>query len=1651
MKKWFALFSLLMLTLLLTPIAQAEWSNGKPADLVLGQTDFVSRVSGTDASHFNGPNGVAIDPVSRKLFVVDRTNHRILRFGVADGLTSGAAAEAVLGQSDFAGKSSGADAAKFNNPIGICFDAEGRLWVGDFSNNRVLRFDAAADKPSGAPADGVLGQPDFVSKAAATTRAGMSGPVAPFIDHNGALWVAQFNNHRVTRYDHAAAKANGADADGVLGQPDFTTSSSGLSASKMNNANSLYVDSNGTLWVSEFTNRRVLRFDNAAAKTDGAEADGVLGQPDLITNTATTTQSGMNSVRFVTGDAQGTLYVVEEPNQRVLVYSNAQTKANGGEADYVLGQSDFVSKLNPIPPTEASFNIPRAAFYDDVAKTLWVTDFSNNRVLRFTEVQAPAAPEPFHWVNRQAAEVVIGQADFSTSASGLSASQFNTPQAICYHPPSGKLFISDRLNNRVLRFSSAAALTSGSSAEAVLGQPDFTSKTATVSAAGMSAPIGLAIEEDGTLWVGDFSNKRILRFDDAVNLPNGAAASGVLGKADFTTSSGTVSQSVMGGPVGISIHPDGTLWVADFSAQRILRYDDAKHKPNGAPADGVLGQSDFSSTGGRTTADGLNGPNNIYADLDGTVWACEFTNNRVVRYDDAKNKPNGAPADGVLGQPDFTSKTAATTQTGMRDMRAVFGDGSGQIYTAEDGNNRVLVFNNAATLANGAPADFVLGQPDFITRTGLTPPTAASLRQPRGIAIDTQNRRVWITDSQNNRVLMYTEKPYTPPDKPVYATHPLDIRLFTEGRDDAYLTESWGYATAPSLVERSSGENRIPVDTTEAYSDPASLRLTWNSKAGGDWAMGIFFPGLIRMDVSWKDSLSFLIYSGTPLPPTTLPHLYMSDNTGYNSPRISIAAWVDTVKAGHWTRVTVPLQLFFASGSDLDAWSVRSLFFAQGEADEQDHTLLIDEIRFTGGNDFAGKRVVVVLGGEIPEGMGASTADSSWVGRYRAQLTAASDKFAVVNLGVGYNTTYHMLPDGSPLPPGNPFYPWENNNISFAAAFKPEAVIINLSFEDARAGFTTAEQLANLDSITAYASRNKLNLWLTTTMPRAGIEAVEKQNLIEMRDAILARYPQVINLWPLLADAQDDLDALYRSTSGWNLNDAGHAALFEAMLTAEIVQLPGPKPVYTFDALDLKLYTDARTGTYWDASWGYVNAPSALELYNGDKYPLSSDYLYNGSYNLKLRWTSKSGGDWAVAVASEGWHKMDATWKDSLSFLVYSPRLISAAALPKIFLEDIGSAKTDRFALADFHGDIPAHTWTQIVVPLKPFFDHPGQAKLSQMKTLFLSQNGADGEEHLLYIDEVRLTGGKTFTDKQVVVVIGSSTAEGTGASPADSAWVNRYRSYLQKYSSDFEVINLAIGGFTSYRVMPTATTLPSNRTDYPRENNNITFALAFHPKAIIVNLPTNDAANYYTISEQVANFDTLAAYAGRYQIPVWFSTTQPRNFSDAGQRANLVTMRDSIISRYSNRQWTRVIDFWTGLADANGNIVSTYNSGDGVHLNNKGHRLLYERVVEARVLTYTGVARPAEALPEAYQLYHNYPNPFNPATTIRYDLPRESRIRLAVYDLTGREVALLHDGTQQAGRHEVEWNAAPFASGVYMIRMQTEGWSQVSKMMLIK
>jgi hypothetical protein len=134
-----------------------------------------------------------------------------------------------------------------------------------------------------------------------------------------------------------------------------------------------------------------LRFDNAATKANGAAADGVLGQVDFVSAVAARTQPGMEGPRGVFGDAMGKLYVNDEANNRILVYNNAATKANGSKADNVIGQVDFTSYVIPNPPTGSSLNYPEFVWYDNANYQLWIADEYNFRVLRFDI----GAPTPF--------------------------------------------------------------------------------------------------------------------------------------------------------------------------------------------------------------------------------------------------------------------------------------------------------------------------------------------------------------------------------------------------------------------------------------------------------------------------------------------------------------------------------------------------------------------------------------------------------------------------------------------------------------------------------------------------------------------------------------------------------------------------------------------------------------------------------------------------------------------------------------------------------------------------------------------------------------------------------------------------------------------------------------------------------------------------------------------------------------------------------------------------------------------------------------------------------------------------------------------------------------------------------------------------------
>lgn len=90
-------------------------------------------------------------------------------------------------------------------------------------------------------------------------------------------------------------------------------------------------------------------------------------------------------------------------------------------------------------------------------------------------------------------------------------------------------------------------------------------------------------------------------------------------------------------------------------------------------------------------------------------------------------------------------------------------------------------------------------------------------------------------------------------------------------------------------------------------------------------------------------------------------------------------------------------------------------------------------------------------------------------------------------------------------------------------------------------------------------------------------------------------------------------------------------------------------------------------------------------------------------------------------------------------------------------------------------------------------------------------------------------------------------------------------------------------------------------------------------------------------------------------------------------------------------------------------------------------------------------------SLPEQITLRQNYPNPFNPTTSIRFELPEATEVRISVYDVTGRLIQVLDQGTRAAGAHSINFDASSLSSGVYLYRLETPQFSQTQKMTLIK
>ncbi len=306
-----------------------SFSTGQAARIVVGQTTFTTADYGATNALIGSPGGVAY--ANGVLWVVDAdrlgatpSNNRVLRFSDTStyptpaedptvfGSTCGVCrgrASLVLGQPDFISSNSNAGPSGMRNPTGVATDGT-VLVVADTDNNRVLIW-LRLPTVNGQPADVVVGQPNFsqVTTSVPPTAASLRGPEGVWVA-GGKLYIADTQDNRILIYNKIPT-TNGAAADVVVGQPNFTTyietdltkATQNPTAANMQDPVSVTTDGQ-RMYVSDLGQNRVLIF-NTIPTTNGASANVAVGQPDLVDSIPNYVYVGPSPPTSPTYDADG--------------------------------------------------------------------------------------------------------------------------------------------------------------------------------------------------------------------------------------------------------------------------------------------------------------------------------------------------------------------------------------------------------------------------------------------------------------------------------------------------------------------------------------------------------------------------------------------------------------------------------------------------------------------------------------------------------------------------------------------------------------------------------------------------------------------------------------------------------------------------------------------------------------------------------------------------------------------------------------------------------------------------------------------------------------------------------------------------------------------------------------------------------------------------------------------------------------------------------------------------------------------------------------------------------------------------------------------------------------------------------------------------
>ncbi|MBX3189720.1 MAG: hypothetical protein KF819_22030 [Labilithrix sp.] len=657
-----------------------------------------------------------------------------------------------------------------------------KLLVADDNRVRIWNtFPTAPDQPASI----VLGQPSASSYAfnvGGVTGSSMGQAYDVWSDGTRVV-VADGYNHRVLVWN-TFPTAHGTPASFALGQPagaaNLTSNmanNGGLSASSMFYPSGVYSD--GTrLFVADGSNHRVLVWSTFPT-TGGQPASFALGQPPGPGNLTSDTPnaegvsgSSLFLPRMVAGS--GTRLLVSDLlNNRVLVWNTLPT-SGGQSADFALGQPPgaanlFANAENNGGVSGTSMSRPMQMATDGTR--LAIVEEMNHRVLVWSTFPSPGQPADF------ALGQPAGAANLTSNAEnhgGVSGSSVRDPWGVAFDAT--RFVVGDRSNCRALVWNSFPT-SGGQSASFALGQQSGPTNLTTNEyyrlGLGPSSDVMFegGVASDGTrLFAVDARNHRVLVWNTMPKSPNDPPSfalgqpAGPDNLVSGLANNGGISGSSLNNPT--DVRTDGTrLFVTDQYNSRVLVWN-LIPTAGGQPANFALGHpaGPNNLTSGAANEGGVSGSAMSYpqsVSISGTkLFVTDYGNNRVLVWSTIPTT-GGQPADFAVGPPAGASNLTSNGSSTLTSPTAVVAVG-GKLYVS-DMKSRVVGWNTAPT-AGGEPPDFALGQPagpNNLTSSGANAAGVSASSMGYPFAIGSDGTRLFVVDSSNNRVLVWSSLPTT--------------------------------------------------------------------------------------------------------------------------------------------------------------------------------------------------------------------------------------------------------------------------------------------------------------------------------------------------------------------------------------------------------------------------------------------------------------------------------------------------------------------------------------------------------------------------------------------------------------------------------------------------------------------------------------------------------------------------------------------------------------------------------------------------------------------------------------------------------------------------------------------------------------------------